>query len=358
MTEELKGQMSIVDCFGPDIWSGRTCREHYLRPENETEKITEARTSKPSSRKSSGLSKQMLPMFLYLKTGDGLTQDVSWESERTDSRFPLLTEYMIRSFGECPSEENVSLLSQILEDSPLPKYSLSARACQGILRRAENRGKELPSLLKETLLKQSVSKNEQDVQGGGKGILIQKEHTGALSTLNNQSVCYGIGSYDSNSMKSDNPHSGIYEADTSRTLDLNGGNPACNQRGIAVVSIDEKMGQTYIGEEVGNTLSARDYKQPQAVICGEGGAEPITASKAGFFLNARNNGKADTLVATDYKDPQVICYGLDRASFNQGKNAQYDFSVTEEQAQTLVAKGPGGVLTRQSVPYVPEITKE
>lgn len=107
--------------------------------------------------------------------------------------------------------------------------------------------------------------------GGGKGILIQKEHTGALSTLNNQSVCYGIGSYDSNSMRSANPHSGIYEADTSRTLDLNGGNPACNQGGMAVVSIDEKMGQTYIGEEVGNTLSARDYKQPQAVVCGEGG---------------------------------------------------------------------------------------
>lgn len=47
---------------------------------------------------------------------------------------------------------------------------------------------------------------------------------------------YGICSYASNSMLSGNPHSGIYEADTSRTLDLNGGNPACNQGGIAVVS--------------------------------------------------------------------------------------------------------------------------
>jgi len=54
----------------------------------------------------------------------------------------------------------------------------------------------------------------------------------------------------------------------------------------------------------------------------------------------------------------VITYGLDRASFNQGKNALYDFSVVEEQAQTLVAKGPGGVLSRQSEPYAPEITKE
>lgn len=33
----------------------------------------------------------------------------------------------------------------------------------------------------------------------------------------------------------------------------------------AVLSVDEKMGQTYIGENVGNTLGARDYKQPQAV---------------------------------------------------------------------------------------------
>lgn len=36
-------------------------------------------------------------------------------------------------------------------------------------------------------------------------------------------------------MKSTNPHSGIYVAETSRTLDHNGGNPACNQGGIAVV---------------------------------------------------------------------------------------------------------------------------
>ena len=54
----------------------------------------------------------------------------------------------------------------------------------------------------------------------------------------------------------------------------------------------------------------------------------------------------------------VITYGLDRASFNQGKNALYDFSVIEEQAQTLVSKGPGGVLSRQSEPYAPEIIKE
>lgn len=38
-------------------------------------------------------------------------------------------------------------------------------------------------------------------------------------------------------------------------------------------------------------------------------------------------------------------YGLDRASYNQGKNAQYDFSVEEEMIGAQVAKGPGAVAT-------------
>lgn len=78
----------------------------------------------------------------------------------------LLGEYMMHSFGEYPNEERESLLSQILEDHPHLKYCLSAKACQGILNRAEKRGKELPEMLKMTLLKQSASKNEQDVREG------------------------------------------------------------------------------------------------------------------------------------------------------------------------------------------------
>lgn len=64
---------------------------------------------------------------------------------------------------------------------------------------------------------------------------IRAESHGALPLVATQHI-YGISSYASNSMLSDNPHSGIYEADTSRTLDMNCGNPACNQGGIVVVS--------------------------------------------------------------------------------------------------------------------------
>ena len=78
-----------------------------------------------------------------------------------------------------------------------------------------------------------------------------------------------------------------------------------------------------------------------------------------------NGNIAGTLDASYYKGcgerqgvEREVVYGIDRASFNQGQNAQYDFSIEEETAQTLVSRGPGGVLSKQSVPYVQEITKE
>jgi len=70
---------------------------------------------------------------------------------------PLHGVYSTHSFGESPSVVVESHLSQILEDAPHPKYSLSAKACQGILRRAERRGKILPDVLKIALESQIAS---------------------------------------------------------------------------------------------------------------------------------------------------------------------------------------------------------
>ena len=56
------------------------------------------------------------------------------------------------NISECPREESVSLLSQILEVNAPEKYYLSERACQGILIRASRRGKKLPDLLQTALL--------------------------------------------------------------------------------------------------------------------------------------------------------------------------------------------------------------
>lgn len=51
-------------------------------------------------------------------------------------------------------------LSQILEENPEPKYNLTAKACAGILRRAERRGKKLPEALKTVLELQSFAYRE------------------------------------------------------------------------------------------------------------------------------------------------------------------------------------------------------
>ncbi|MCM1237526.1 MAG: DNA cytosine methyltransferase [Ruminococcus flavefaciens] len=110
-------------------------------------------------------------------------------------------------------------------------------------------------------------------EGGGKGALIQEDVSATLSCNNDQTLfvpkCYSIGAAFSGGMLSDNPHAGIYEADSARTLDRSGGDPSCNQGGIAVVE-----GPTYamtpctytqVVEEQVPTLTARDFKDPTVV---------------------------------------------------------------------------------------------
>jgi hypothetical protein len=52
---------------------------------------------------------------------------------------------------------DVCSLLDVLETQPLPqKYCLSAKACNGILQRAERRGKKLPEMLKQALKQASL----------------------------------------------------------------------------------------------------------------------------------------------------------------------------------------------------------
>ena len=61
-------------------------------------------------------------------------------------------EYWTRNFSEWPKDADVSFLSDVLETRDVPpRYFLTARACAGIIRRAETRGKALPSVLRAAL---------------------------------------------------------------------------------------------------------------------------------------------------------------------------------------------------------------
>ena len=135
--EQIKGQTSLFD---QGSWSGRTCPV----PCPQTKEKTSAAYSKKLSK-----SSNQVPLYLNLTKANGQSQDASWEMGGA-----LLGEYTMHSFGECPREENVSHLSQILQGEAHPKYSLSAKACKGILNRASRRGKQLPEILQKALERQ------------------------------------------------------------------------------------------------------------------------------------------------------------------------------------------------------------
>lgn len=61
----------------------------------------------------------------------------------------------MRNIGESPSADVESTFSQILQVGVPEKYYLSPKACQGILRRASDRGKELPTVLQTALERQA-----------------------------------------------------------------------------------------------------------------------------------------------------------------------------------------------------------
>ena len=131
------------------------------------------------------------------------------------------------------------------------------------------------------------------------GTLQAKENGGhSLNYIN--PVVYGICAKDSNSMKSDNPNSGFYEAKTTRCLDANGGNPSCNQGGMAVVALEgngsrpSHHGDGYSEEDVSYTLNATEHH-----------AVAYSSSKASFFTEVSEE-TANCLVATDFKDPPLV----------------------------------------------------
>ena len=68
--------------------------------------------------------------------------------------------FSMLNISEWPNDAAVCSLSQILEAEPIPQeYYLSAEACQGIIRRADKRGKQLPELL--ALALREVADSEQ-----------------------------------------------------------------------------------------------------------------------------------------------------------------------------------------------------
>ena len=102
-------------------------------------------TLKPCSRKSDR------PMFQCLLLDDG--QEPEWlEAKSAESHGECLT----LNFGAYPNIVRESSLSQVLESGGgTYRYSLTPKACAGILRRAKKMGKCLPEMLETVLARQA-----------------------------------------------------------------------------------------------------------------------------------------------------------------------------------------------------------
>ena len=229
-----------------------------------------------------------------------------------------------------------------------------------------------------------VMKIRSGCEGGGKGALIQENKSATLSCNNDQTLfepcgwdggqvsptltkqnaggnqrmpdkdnftCvlqpFGICSKDSNAMKSDNPHSGIYKAETARTLDGNGGNPSCNQGGIAVVESYAIQG-SMIGREDKNGPQGDGINEDVSFTLNTVDRHAVYAMTTGSFTQVEK-GTSPTIMARDYKDPTAVCYGIGRDTFNQGQNAKFSPTFEKELQPTLVAKGPGAIQSGYTV---------
>ena len=93
------------------------------------------------------------------RTKDGTLEP---SSERwANSGMGSPTECLTLSTSEFHSAAGVCSLSDVLETGDVPqKYYLSQKACSGILRRAEKRGKALPTMLHQALQQVAGAPNE------------------------------------------------------------------------------------------------------------------------------------------------------------------------------------------------------
>ena len=198
-------------------------------------------------------------------------------------------------------------------------------------------------------------------EGGGKGAIWQENKSATLGTHNDQALfqpdikAYGVCSKSSHAMLSDNPHSGFYEAETSRTLDQGGGNPTCNQGGICVVATVQETYDVRFTSE--GTKNARGHCYPTEISrcldTGEANPDsnhggvcvvekpPAYALQGSMIGRAEKNGPQGDGVN---EDVSFTLTGADRHAvampagehYSASKNSHFT-SASLEQAGTLVA---------------------
>lgn len=209
-----------------------------------------------------------------------------------------------RSFGNCSEETGSGLMFE--NHSQDTRYTGPLEVAQTVSATYGTGGNNQPFVVESAVVPATL-KIRCGGGSGGKGALIQENKSATLSCNNDQTLfvpkAYGICGKYSNSMLSDNPNSGFYEAETSRTIDTSNQSPCKNQGGIVVLE--------------GNGSRPSHH--------GDGYKESETM----YTLNCTEN--------------HAVSYGIGRPAMNQGYNAKFSFQIEEEKSPTIVASGAGGI---------------
>lgn len=241
----------------------------------------------------------------------------------------MLGAFSTRSFGESPKDERGSHLSQILEDSPHPKYYLSAKACAGILNRADRRGKILPPKLREALERQSglfafrvtgsTEPKPQDAteKDGRRASATPSTPLTDLPSPLSPSTCETPPETQQAAISAGGGIGEIGDPAFTVTADYSHAVALEHHPQDSRIKISENGTVQTLASNMGmggnNVPLVMETQNSRPVNLTD--PPPVITATCGSFIQTAD-GVSSTLLARDYKDPQIVCY--------QHKEARYD----------------------------------
>ena len=254
-----------------------------------------------------GVPQRRMRVYLVADFDGGCASKILFESEGVSGysaeSFRAWQE-TAQSFGNCSEETGSGLMFG--NHSQDTRYTGPLNVAQTVSATYGTGGNNQPFVVESSVVPATL-KIRCGHGNGGRGALIQKNKSATLSCNNDQTLfvpkAYGICGKYSNSMLSDNPNSGFYEAETSRTIDTSNQSPCKNQGGMVVVE----------GNGTRPSHHGDGYKESETM----------------YTLNCTEN--------------HAVSYGIGRPAMNQGYNARFSFQIEEETSPTLVASGAGGI---------------
>ena len=254
-----------------------------------------------------GVPQRRMRVYLVADFDGGCASKILFESEGVPGysaeSFRAWQE-TAQSFGNCSEETGSGLMFE--NHSQDTRYTGPLNVAQTVSATYGIGGNNQPFVVESSVVPATL-KIRCGHGNSGRGALIQKNKSATLSCNNDQTLfvpkAYGICGKYSNSMLSNNPNSGFYEADTSRTIDTSNQSPCKNQGGMVVVE--------------GNGSRPSHH--------GDGYKE------------------SETMYTLNCVETHAISYGIGRPAMNQGYNARFSFQVEEEKSPTIVASGAGGI---------------